>query len=793
MSQQKNTTAKKQVQLQNFRKAKKEKEAIKEKGVAKKLVNQGKVKRSVKYDPKAADVRNAATTITLSNEKRLTNVNPSVVYEVPIQIESLFAPAIAAVSYALQRGWAVSTPNPSYPFWAFGLLCQQLIDYATTGKVSTSHIPYWLAYIGQSFIEKRVKMGQGFVTYKYTLDQAKIPSNFPALIAMGAFTPNNLARHWNVGAVNIIGEGTEPVNKFFSTVQTTGFTYAEEDGQKAWSSLIQFLANVHKVSDPRHAMHKLIPSNLVLSSTYDPSAYSLVKAQPGGGYAGVGSWFGTNELEVPILTPLLARFKSPVNSNGYDPVRFPRHSVMSSMDGIASSGAFLHLLGKKTLRTKHCMIPKCIDFYQICETVFLWLRETSRLKLEDPGNVAESVKPGVGGIASETLPLTMQEVMILLRSTCMNLYKDTQFLAQGTFPCAITSNSQQGYTALISAVGTYPAQSAEIELPLILVENLRSTTYRVNFPDKVFNEKTGKFEVDAHNPQIYVPILMAPNTVELRPEDYDIGWTDIDGQVHTVPLFASSATAFATEDYTKTPSISRKSSKTHLVGAEVPISMIDGSTADQFVAINDPTALQDLVDVWNTWVRDHANYSVPLTTIGSDGGINSLEVITMTEHWIEQQFKPQKRELLPRFKLIAKDTFNLGPYAAKGLVVLSSQTVPDAATWDTLQQFWLKPVNHDAVITAGDPKTYTKYERMQIASLEPATLIKVETNMGAVYSQKNYELALLNTRSKDQPKTEAVNFLESEAAKGRGGILSSLAASFLGNDTAKQLASFLPI
>jgi len=758
-----------------------------------------KKKQPKKFDAWAADARNPKTTVGLNEDVLMTDANPSVAYEVPVSTNAIEAPALAAVTYAIQRGWTATTPNPQYPYQAWMYLRQQLINYATTGKVDMMYVPYWFAYIGQALMEKKVKLGNGYVNYKFTLDRGDVPVDSPAIVPMGALIPNGITRHWNVGIVERENEGQPLVNKLFPTIDVVTHTYTEPDGQKAWSSLVEFLQNVHPVGDPRRAMHKLISSTKKLPSASDASAYAILQACPGGGY-GVGCAFGNVTSETKILCPLLSRFRGPVGVAPVDPVRAANFFNTASLDTLGMTGIFLHLATPKQLRTRHAPIVKFVDMGRFFDVLCCWARLICEEMLRDPGNVNQAL--GEDALLREVIcPLTIQELYIIFRAQLMAAFKDTQFMAQGTYTNPLTSTTAglNVSTGIVDAQGisAHPA-TTKMKLPLFLAENIRSCTYRINFPDGSWTGGApgkGKFVPDLNNPQYYIPVLSCYYKDVFDPQDYQVEYINATGGLGAAQLFSNYVDLYPVEKPSGAPAPGsspftpkRGSIK---VNAEAQISMIDGTTTDNYVAIGDSTAVNKLIGAWNNWVSGKATYSVPLTEVGTDGGINTLEVISMTDHFNEQATVPDAKKVADRFDRFATVESSHGPYKERGITVTTSQNDFDSALWETIQQFFIKPVNWNVTTSIGDPRTYNLFQKWQSATRETFTIIATDTDVAPVMSTAHFEFALLNTRQRGQLPTEALNFIEQEAAKGRGGILSSLAGSLFG-ETAGKVVGMLP-
>jgi len=750
------------------------------KGQIKNVKSQDKQKKLDPARQQMTDPRHKEFTMNLSEKNDSSIENPSITYEVPLTAQALSEGMYAVVCFAVSRGWQQSAGLPDYVYWAFVYGTKILIAYATNTTVQSPEVPKWLNIIGNAIMPKTsVQFGSGKAAYIFSLDD---PTAEPApIVDLGPLVFN---RQGTLYIPNITGV-PGPVNNLFFTMIPPG-AYTDDGGKKAWASLCQFLQNVHShKSDPRTAMHKMVASNLTDKYTYEASAYANTSQTPGGGGANTGGIGTQVSNEVPIRVPLLAAFKVSSSTLGSDPARYPIFTRTSSGDVLCAFGQMVHILSPFQVQRKAYPYFKCVDFLEFGEVVGYWAQALAKKYVTDPQNIAVGSDPVT--LAQPICPLTLQEMLLCLRSVFMNLLKDTQFMTQGLYPILPSSMNDNQFVAFVAGTGTGPLPGVtDMLLPLSIVENMRALTGRVNM-----GGKGGKF-----NPQFWAPVL-GQYLLDYLDED-QFTFTNFDES--DVSVFTPAAGSVV-----KKIEIGKDGKPVRIFAAETPIGLIDGKSGVDFIAINDPGSLNTLIERWNQWVINLSSFSMTLNSVGTDAGINALCTVTTTNHWDDIENPPsvdKKKSLEPkvprlgRFGNVSDD--DLSPYNTRSLLSVTSHDVFFAASWETIQQHWVKPINHS--FTGGNLQTFSNFNRIRALFREPHTLTIVENDLtGSTLQNLHLKFAELMVKARNSEPNAHERFLLEMDKTGRGGILSSLVASLagpiLGPDgaaIAKGIAGMLP-
>jgi len=153
--------------------------------------------------------------------------------------------------------------------------------------------------------------------------------------------------------------------------------------------------------------------------------------------------------------------------------------------------------------------------------------------------------------------------------------------------------------------------------------------------------------------------------------------------------------------------IDDKGTETKVALAEQVISLVDGNTSGAFtgyVAINDPTRLLELTNLWNTWISqlNVATFSVPLIQMGTEKGIKGLSSVSMTRHWTYLPQSLTKGRSKSKSKMSGFEDSRLAknrklvstPYAVKQALAESSQGPIIATAWEEILSIWILPTNY---------------------------------------------------------------------------------------------------
>jgi len=273
---------------------------------------------------------------------------------------------------------------------------------------------------------------------------------------------------------------------------------------------------------------------------------------------------------------------------------------------------------------------------------------------------------------------------------------------------------------------------------------------------------------------MFVPVLGQYNYDKLTSTDYT--FQTADGA--NIFSFSQESSFFkkVTDD---------KGVETKVALAEQIISLVDGNTSGAFtgyVAINDPTRLLELTNLWNTWISqlNVATFSVPLIQMGTEKGIKGLSSVSMTRHWTYLQQSLTKGRSKSKSKMSGFEDARLAknrklvstPYAVKQALAESSQGPIIATAWEEILSIWILPTNY--AISGETVNDQTEFQRWQLLTGEPFSAITTAGETGLALSTMHSSYAQKMVRPRDAPASEWDNMFKELAASGRGGVLTGL-------------------
>lgn len=710
-----------------------------------------RLEKALYYDPRAS--------LSTQIDVYASNMNSVIPYRVPIDATSLAAPILAAVSYAIQRGWSLSSNLPSDPFHATIYMVEMLISCVKNETPQIMNVPVWLHYLCQAVIERKIKLRGGQVDYSFELID-----DFPQQweIPVG---PSSLPYRYILGVksatvINEVFRGTAPP-----------VPYTNELGERAAQSMWLYLAAIHANSP----MHRQVAINSTNRITRDASPYAVILPGPGGGFEGTGGWNKRLQLEVPIYHPLFSVFKTAfTNRDAEDNSRAPNFLRNFTGDGFLLGGMLTYKLLPHQLGMKNPPNVHFVDFLEFLDVLAQAMKLAIARRLDD-SDTRENIAADPTYYAQNIqCPLTLQEVGLILRYTIMAAFDDSQLCAQSLYPRCVLGGANE-FVAYVCGINTAPQSGAtNMRIPVLMKENILALRERV-----INASRSG-----SSNPQVWMSILGQYYKDELNPNDYvnEIQETEY-------PTF-------------------------EIVPGEDPISFIDGKVGADFAWINDPGALIPLMEKWNEWTVKMANYFWSFDTIGSDMGIDPLYCGCMTRHFVEIQPRKSKPVVPPRRKSKGRETPRPPPvkkrfarlrqeetlYAARKALAVSSFVPPYKNAWEGVQQFFVLPINKIGPPTAGDPTTFTSYQRIA-AFREEVFQIPLGSDEDNFVTLADLHVLFANqmvkTKFADKDMTQKV--IEQLDLQGDGGILSSLVASLAGKvvpglgPIAESIASVLPV
>mmetsp|Transcript_45109 Transcript_45109/g.40390 ORF Transcript_45109/g.40390 Transcript_45109/m.40390 type:complete len:791 (+) Transcript_45109:53-2425(+) len=688
----------------------------------------------------------------------------------------------AIASYAIQRGWTEQAFEDDYVYWAIIYQAKLLEQIAKGATPLAASVPRWMNLLGQAIIKTEVSCGNGTIAYVMTLPDTL---TLDYLVEMG---PQVFGHRTNYGV-----KTGALVNGYYSIITSPGL-YTDENGQIATQSLWQFLEADH-VGSRMGPMHKMEPVNKKNCMTGDASAFGFFVNNPGGGYRDTGAWRKNIFSEQLIRTPLFSTFipSSPDQSLDNRGQVFER---TFTGDTVFLGGMLAGTLEEKQIHMKRAPIISFVDMNEFFDVFARAITLVGQIRANEADFVTNNaVNPNY---FEEYIryPLTIQDLRILLRASMMPLFEN--YKCQGMFPRSV-SGIENGFVAYNCGVGTAPIPLSETPLwPRAFTESIKALKERwINVNGK---------EAD---PLFAIPVLGEYNrdaeeiTADLYQVSYEIGG------VSTIQLMFP------------------------LPGGEDFISMVSGYTGSEYVTINDPSAINQLAEIHNKWMRENSNYWVRPTPMSNDLGIGVFANVGVTTHWLQEgqtpSFKKKKdydrlKEISAklqheyderkrhRMEEIAKSQLKRGGddkveirvdfnarydvhkkkivkekglvpnnlYNERQLIALTSNAKWFDAAFTQLQQYFPTPVNNIAS-GSNSPTDNTGYYKMASLQHQP---IQRNTGTGSFNftsigeRSQNFASMLVRQRLADEPAY--VRVFDHFDERGEGGILGTIGRAFAG-------------
>lgn len=708
-----------------------------------------------KHRPKTSDIRSAkvsALDIVPSTQQ------PSIIIEVPLQVTTLYGVCLGYVSVALSRGWLAESDDGSAPYLASVYMLNVLIAYIQATTPSALSLPKWLQDYGQALAPKKARMQNGWVFYKFDLGFLTLPYAPPANIPVG---------YVGYGVDQLLWEqaATGEVDLFPQAAPPSGYT--DSGGSVAWASLAQFM-----VFDGL-PQTEVVP---LRTSTWSKnvSAFAMPVNPEGLGYGTAGGIIFQASLEVPVWTPTLSVFANELAEGAINPGRYGLITVAGGGDPIWS-GVLASSHVPKLFSSPRNSRFHAIDFLEFADVIGIWATQLLNTALLD--TAFQSTFQATP--ANATCPLTLQEMQLILKNELMVFFNSTQCGVQSLYPRAPATSGSIEFLAYPCSSSTVGLSSSSMKLPLFIVENLRSLSARwVEFG----KGKTSMF---------FVPILGQYYSIVLSPEDYVATYTSSGAPV-TVPVFS-----------TVPPTVRRrkdsKGESTWAPQVEATINLVDGSSGSNYYFINDTTRITTLTTLWNEWLQRLATYSVPLATLSRDLGVNICCSVGTTRHWLHPTPSSIARLVDVKDPRVESRKYLTNSFYSNNVVVaVSSHEKMYSAVLDQIFKFWILPVNYanaGSVLAA-----QSIVNRQAIIEGETYSVVMASQDSGITMSSLHAQYAQSMVKGPNSPPSQLEDFFVEQSKSGTGGILSSLAASWIGNtfgpvagSIAGAISDFLPI
>jgi len=478
---------------------------------------------------------------------------------VPIQLTTIANLALGIVSMSLSKGQSIGLNGTNNAYLAWVYLTQSLISVLQGATLDITSAPVWFWNLASALRPKVVGYKTGSINYKWSIEGGQ---------GTGTYVPPQQFPLGN-GAYYVLGTPSQStINEF--PILDLSVVYTPEQGKDALNTLFQQF--------PDAGMYKRTgdPGDTMFSR--DASAFQAVYPEWGSsldGNAGVASSIFS---EVPLLTPLLAKF-APYQSvlfRGFQECRRSGGSPQYVIPKMAN------ISDPRLLRSK---IPPIFKFYNL-DLFYLRLSYTMCLAMERAARDNASAPP-------VPCPLNPWEVQLMLRQT---------LLAQmgNTMASDLTLSGSQDIFLVPFVTGNNGAAITNgaipnPKFPLVFAENIRSC-------QRIEAEVGEKYKVHVD----FVPILARP-TPTVVPQLGNFQWQDASGTYSD--LYANTV--------------------------YFDVNLIDlsyqGVGSMQFITPN-AKQLSFIIEEWNRWITGLGNNLLPLVSVGSEGGAAVLKTVVNTMH-----------------------------------------------------------------------------------------------------------------------------------------------------------------
>jgi len=322
----------------------------------------------------------------------------------------------------------------STAFSATATLLQGIISYAS-GKITTEKMPHIHAIIASMLRQRQLRFRYGNVVYSPTIAQQSLNTTM------------------------ILGNG----DVFFSippntgnllTITSPGSAITPDD--EAYS---QILSCYTRKECPLSAIVNI--SDVKSIYTRDPSAFARNYAYVGSNGTTGGGLINDAELEIPFKMPTFAKF---VRYNPED-TQIARILKLQS-GGIAQNIAYSLTdtqFHERNFKNPIPTIYKFLDLNEFYLYVATWLARAMSSLVAVPNNP----------FTPQTLPMSKQDFLILLRQAVMSQFTASQLQGQFLQPVDQSSGSPNLFRPLVLDPATIPTPAyAGFMLPSVLKENL---------------------------------------------------------------------------------------------------------------------------------------------------------------------------------------------------------------------------------------------------------------------------------------------------------------------------------
>jgi len=656
------------------------------------------------------------------------------------------------ICQALSRGWLANAGAPDYPAAAYKYIVQIFKSFANGSAPAAQKMPLWMLAVGRAIFPKTIKSGEAGVFYKFDVNDTFDPAPSTTL---GPVT-------YGYQGLLYISTGST-VNGF----PVAGAPIVTTPGETAFNSLIAFVEN----NGLRKDSNRMVSLSATTPFDMDVSIFSNVALTNGGGNVGIGGTSYCAQLEVPIYTPVLTSLAVVPGTPAVEgnKIRAFNWDSQFSGDQISNSWLLHSYLPPKSWHFKRRPKYKFIDFLEFADVLAQWTAKVVTQWYSDPSS---SIVPQVGSSQDPTIgvcPLTLQDLQLLLRNDMLYVTQ-TQPGVQSLYPVVPGGSGDNEFVAFVQGTTTVALGSSNMKVPKPFSENISS----------LVDLHCGRY----NDVNLYIPVLGKMYSDVLVPGDYQYEYTNENGDKIKANVFSSEPPLFVRKRNPKT------GTSEMVATAETPVDLIDGLANSQYLFINDLTRLTALSAIWNTWISRFASYSSPFTTIQREHSPTPLWCLDQTRIWANPPQMVKDRESDFVDMRVARDRgLSATVYAGRQQVAQTYWTEPFGEA-DAITSYWVTP---SAKLTVGaDLNDTSSYVKLQILNQE---LYGKSTSPdgfeGITLSAKHstYASSMVHARDGESSLDSLMNALD---AQGKGGILSSLVAKFIGStfgDTAGSVAN----
>jgi len=478
-------------------------------------------------------------------------------------------------------------------------------------------------------------------------------------------------------------------------------------------------------------------------------------------------------------------FATLLAQGAYVPGRVANRLANSSGDSLYASACFHQLLPMKNVSTKEKSLFHFVDFLEFGDVLALYVSLLMQEVFNDPAywQSTSTTQP-----ITYQCPLSLQEMLLLLRNEMMYVFNRSQCADQGISPRIPTSDTDNQFQPFICSTTTVALSSYGMKLPLPFIENMKSLMFRIVHFKKMLGKNKNK---ESQSALIFAPVLGKYALDNLTQSDYTATFNT--STPVTIDAFKTLSTVMSTKRRES------KGTETWAPYVEIPINFVDGSTSTNYLYINDTTRLGQLATLWNDWISTLATYSDPLSTVSKELGVNVCCSVSCTRHWIPApgSYKEMTAEFEDK-RLTSRKNLVSGLYADRHDIAVSVHDTPVSEAFDRIQKQWILPVN--LAVDGAVPQSLSDFTRVSLAMMETQSVPTANVTTGISMATEHLSYARKMIHGRDAAESEWSTFFQEEAKNGHGGVLSGLVADFIGKAfggtagaIAGTVASILPI